>query len=239
MAARGTAPLVIGLAFTLSGCGGLGLSYYDDLGELDEQYEDDAGEAFEGESPDQVGVEMTGRTYAVRLDEVEVVEPVGLQSMLAEITQDELLFHVVWEDGDELGMALTLADSVGDQDVCQPVFDLPRADWDNPDFSISDGTVDIELGGKPVELRKFDLDGRVYPDGSLWDYSRLRAEIDTRDLLGGSIADNVDVCLLVEELGGVCRECPDGVDACTNLELNLFAVEVDVAFDASEDGEGC
>ena len=80
--------------------------------------------------------------------------------------------------------------------------------------------------------------GEIVNDGAEMASTTLFAEIDTRDLNGGAFGEDVDVCIIVEQLGSECHACPDGVEACTELILELSPVEIDLDFDPSLSG-GC
>jgi hypothetical protein len=225
--------LPFALAFTLSGCGSIGL-------DVMEQDQTSAGPADAQVPADQVSVGLSGRTYSAFLADMTVLEPAGLQALIPQVADEELLFHVVAEGSGLLDIVMALAAEDGTQNPCEPVYDLPRADWSsNPEFVIEDGETEIQIGGKPVLLGRLDLEAHVTTDGSLWDDAVLTAVIDTRDLLGGSLSTETDVCELVENMGGECLACADGAMACATLSLKLQAEQVDVDFDAGLEPEGC
>ena len=222
-----------GLGLALTGCGSIGL-------DVMEQDETSVGQAEEEAPADQVDVGLSGRTYSAFLADMTVLEPSGLQALIPQVADEELLFHVVAEGSGLLDIVMALAAEDGTQNPCEPVYDLPRADWSsNPEFVIQDGQTEINIGGKPVELEGLDLEAHVLADGSQWDQAVLTAVIDTRDLLGGSLSADTDVCELVENMGGECLECSDGVAACATLALQLQAVEVAVDFDPGIEPSGC
>lgn len=221
------------LALGLVGCGSIGLDVMEDEPTT-------AGPAEEQAPADQVSVGLSGRTYSSFLADMTVLEPAGLQALIPQVADEELLFHVVAEGSGLLDIVMALAAADGTQDPCEPVYDLPRADWSsNPEFVIEDGQTEINIGGKPVDLAGLDLQAHVTTDGSLWDDAVLTAVIDTRDLLGGSLSADTDVCELVENMGGECLACSDGEPACATLSLQLQAEQVEVDFDPGLEPSGC
>lgn len=187
---------------------------------------------------DQVAVALTGRTYAAPMAEIQVIQPAGLQTLIDDYSGGALVFHVADEDLDRLSIAMTMGDDQGNQDICTPVFVLPEADWTtNPELEITGARTEIEIGGQPVGLENLDLQATVRQDGEAWESVHIRTLLDTRDLLGGSLPEGTDVCALVENMGGECRECSDGAEACAVLELQLVADQVDGSFDM--DPSGC
>jgi hypothetical protein len=195
----------------------------------------------ETESPMTMADGLTGRTYAAWLTEVVAVEPMGLGIALADVDAAALLLHVVDSSEDGMAMAITLSDGEGFQSACEPVSELPAADWATSDdvaldFSIDEGSFALPVGGKLMTLSGLSMDGAIIDDGTAMETTTLAAEIDTRDLNGGAFGDDVDVCIIVEQLGSTCYPCPDGEEACTDLVLELAPVEVDVDFDPSISG---
>lgn len=220
------APLLLA---TLAGCGSLG---------LDPAYDIEEGtEAGDYDELDQVDVPLTDRTYAAPMADIRVLQPSGLDTLLHDNVSGALLFHVADEDLDRLSIMMTMGDEDGRQDPCVAVYSLPEADWTtNPEFAIEGGRTEIEIGSQPVSLTSLSLESVVSSDGAEWETAHIRTLLDTRDLLGGSLSEDTDVCALVENMGGECRECDDGVQACAVLELELTAYEVAVSFD--EHGQG-
>jgi len=217
----------------MTACGGIGLAPINGGTDGYATVLDQAAGA--GAQP--VDAVLTGRTYSTPIADLTVLEPAGLQVLLTDASQGELLFHVADEQAAELDIVMTLSTSGGDQDPCQAVYTLPGADWStNPEFSIQDGTTEIDVAGQPLALHHMDLDGRISTDGDLWESAILTAVIDTRDLLGGSLPQDTDVCALVEQLGGTCQTCTDGVDACATLQLEMDATRVDMDFDMAAGG---
>ena len=210
----------------LTGCGGIGLApSFDDT--------------VVSEAESMTGG-LTGRTYAAWISDVVAVEPMGLGLALADVEAAALLFHVVHADDAGMSLALTLSDAQGEQSTCEPVSELPSADWDNDSlvFYIQEGSFDLPVGGKPLTLFDLEMTGEIVDEGAGMSATTLYAEIDTRDLNGGAFGDDVDVCIIVEQLGSTCHPCPDGEVACTDLVLELTPVEVDVSFDPGVSG-GC
>lgn len=208
----------------LAGCGGIGLA-----------------PAVEG--PEVSGLEavtdgLSGRTYAAWMSDVVAVEPMGLGLALADVEAAALLFHVVEADDTGMSMVLTLSDASGGQSDCEPVSPLPDAGWnsDSLAFTINEGTFDLPVGGQPLTLFDLEMTGEIIEDGAAMEATTLVAEIDTRDLNGGSFGDDVDVCIIVEQLGSTCHACPDGQDACTDIVLELSPLEIELDFDASISG---
>lgn len=207
----------------LTACGGIGLSPAYTLTAETESMADD----------------LAGRTYAAWMSDVVAVEPMGLGLALADVEPAALLLHVVESDAEGMSMVITLSDAEGQQSICEPVEALPRARWqaeNTLDFFIDEGSFALPVGGKPMVLSDMEMLGQVAEDGSTMNTTTLTAEIDTRDLNGGVFGENVDVCIIVEQLGSECHACPDGVESCTDLVLELSPVEVDLDFDTSLSG---
>ena len=181
--------------------------------------------------------DLSGRTYAAWISDVVAIEPMGLGVALADVEAAAMLLHVIDADDAGMSMAITLSDVDGYQDECEPVSALPDAGWeDELAFTINEGSFALPVGGKPMTLSKLAMTGQITDDGSAMEATTLTAEIDTRDLNGGAFGENVDVCIIVEQLGSTCHPCPDGVEACTDLILELSPVEVDVDFDPGLSG---
>ncbi|MFT5685875.1 MAG: hypothetical protein ACI8RZ_006830 [Myxococcota bacterium] len=181
--------------------------------------------------------DLTGRTYAAWLSDVVAVEPMGLGVALADVDAAALLFHVTEADASGMSMVLALSDAEGGQNDCEPVATLPSAGWgDGMAFNIDEGSFDLPVGGKPMTLSELAMTGEIVNDGAEMAATTLFAEIDTRDLNGGVFGDDVDVCIIVEQLGSTCHACPDGEEACTELILELSPVEIDLDFDPTVSG---
>lgn len=180
---------------------------------------------------------LTGRTYAAWLSDVVAVEPMGLGVALADVDAAALLFHVTGADASGMSMVLTLSDELGQQSSCEPISALPEADWSGGmAFSIDEGSFELPVGGKSMTLSDLNLNGEIINDGTEMASTTLFAEIDARDLNGGAFGENVDVCIIVEQLGSECHACPDGAESCTELILELSPVEIDVDFDPTLSG---
>lgn len=223
------APLLAPLLAT--GCGGFGLDPLAGPGM-------DTGALLdELDAPDPVDVPLSGLTYATPMAELQVLQPAGLQALLGDQSEATLLFHVLDEDLDKLTLAMTMGDAAGDQDACTPVFVLPEADWTtNPELEIVGGRTEIEIANQPVALESLGLEATVRADGGAWESVHIRTLLDTRDLLGGSLPEGTDVCELVENMDGECRECADGELACAVLELQLQTRLVETDFDPQPSG---
>ena len=208
----------------LAGCGGIGLSPIAD--------------GVSSPAMESMADGLSGRTYAAWMTEVVAIEPMGLGLALADVEAAALLFHVVEADKAGMSMVITLSDADGGQSECEPVSPLPDAGWDNDSlaFTINEGTFDLPVGGQPLTLFDLEMSGEITEDGAAMAATTLVAEIDTRDLNGGAFGDDVDVCIIVEQLGSTCHACPDGQEACTDLVLELTPTEVELDFDASISG---
>ena len=208
----------------LAGCGGIG---------LDPALDDTLSTGIESMADG-----LSGRTYAAWMSDVVAVEPIGLGLALADVEAAALLFHVVEADEEGMSMVITLSDAEGEQSDCEPVSSLPDAGWDNDSlaFTINEGTFELPVGGQPLTLFKLQMTGEIVEDGTAMAATTLVAEIDTRDLNGGAFGDDVDVCIIVEQLGSTCHACPDGEEACTDLVLELTPTEIELDFDASISG---
>jgi hypothetical protein len=162
----------------------------------------------------------------------------GLGLALADVEAAALLFHVLEADDAGMSMVITLSDADGGQSACEPVSQLPDAGWSNDSlaFTINEGTFDLPVGGQPLTLFELEMTGEIVEDGTEMAATTLVAEIDTRDLNGGVFGEDVEVCIIVEQLGSTCHACPDGQEACTDLVLELTPLEVELDFDATISG---
>jgi hypothetical protein len=185
----------------------------------------------------EVGVTIDGRTYEAELADVVVIQPAGLQPFIQD-TAEGLLFHVSGETSSTLEWTVGLSTSSGNQNACEPVYELPQADWSaNPEFFIRNGAMEIPVNGEPVGLDQLSLETVVAADGKSWD-GVLGAMLDLRDL-ESTVAEGTDLCALVAAIGATCEPCSDGTDMCVYVEMEIQAEQVTVSFDDSEDGRGC
>lgn len=196
----------------------------DDGSELGNDDEDGAPEW-----PDEpVSASVEGQTWAMDLADATFVEPSGLGGMLSLLDSTVLLVHVVKERSTRLNMVMTLAGSDGQQDPCERIVDLPGAEWStNPEFVIDENEMEIMVGGAPLILEGALFSGIVSGDGSGWSDGVIAGLADTRDLPASLSEDlGMDVCDMVELVGGRCESCPgDGVNACFELEIEHITAE--------------
>jgi len=198
---------------------------------------DDDGAPEWPEEPVSASVE--GQTWAMDLADATFVEPSGLGGMLSLLDSTVLLVHVIKERSTRLNMVMTLAGADGQQDPCERIVDLPGAEWStNPEFVIDESEMEIMVGGAPLILEGALFSGIVSEDGDTWSDGVIVGLADTRDLPASLSEDlGMDVCEMVELVGGRCESCPgDGVNACFQLEIeDITAAPFSGSFDPSGD----
>lgn len=173
---------------------------------------------------------ISDRLYVISQTDLRVVEPPGLDTMLDQVLDRDVLFYVAEEESTRIRIDLALASIDGAQDPCEKVLELPTADWSkNPDFLVGPGRLDVSFSGQPASFRDLTLAGTFAEDGKSWTDGQMSAELDAREL---SEAAGTDVCKLVTAMGGDCHACEDGAKTCFTLAFDSVGGErVDFDFD--------
>jgi hypothetical protein len=210
--------ILASLAF-LGGCGAMGLvEIYEDSAATDLPNSTDDGDEAGGGAA--MSTSIAGELYAIDPADIEVIEPPGLAASFSELLDRDVLFYVAGEDETRIRIDLALAAADGSQDPCESVLELPTADWsEQPRFQVGPGQLDVSFGGHPATLRQLVLTGTFAADGSGWSGGTMSAEADAREL-APAVGDGVDVCALVEGMGGDCHACDDGAPQCFTLAFD-------------------
>ena len=184
-------------------------------------------------------VDLEGKLYAVTAGNLTITEPAGLDAMAEEMLDKDILVYVEDESGDELTMAVALSGADGLQDPCETVREFPAADWSqNPVFDVGPTDIDASFGGEPAQLRDVRMSGVFDKSGFAWRDGTLSAIMDARELQGA--LGDIDVCELVQELGGSCKACSDGKTFCFALEIeDILAEKVEADFDTTPSKNRC
>ena len=193
----------------------------------------------EAESLDSTDVSLAGRVFRIEPDTMTITEPPGLDALKSKAFERDILVYVESESASKLGLSVALADDAGEQDPCETVRAFPNADWsENPVFEAGPGEIDASFGGQPATLRHVSFSGVFDADGSRWRDGTLVAQLDGREL-DGALGD-IDVCELVDAMGGACTSCDDGKKLCFAVAINnITATEADIDFDPRNDNNRC
>jgi hypothetical protein len=229
-------PLALGLGACSFGLAEASDAASVDTGTLASPPDDDAAP-----NPDAVSADLTGRVYALEGASMTVVEPPGLDALWDQVLTRDVLVYIERDDGRALTIDVTLAGADGAQDPCESVRRFPDADWsENPAFVVGPGQLDTTFGGgHPASFRKLVLAGTFAQGADRWTEGTLDAVLDTREL-APALSGMGDLCELVEQLGGVCSNCDDGVAACFELSVvGVTAEQRDVSFDPSPSTGSC
>ena len=215
-------PLAVG---TLVSCGGMGFGL-----ESDQTFV---------EGPPPLMDSIQGQTFLLDFADVQHTVPSGLANMATVFGGKGLLLHVVAEADEHLDMAVALSDEAGNQNGCETVQPLPSSDWTNPSFETAPISTELSLGGEPVLVESFELEGMFADEGYCVEGLRLAGVFDMRDLGPDALGDG-EACAIVEQLNGTCLPCKDGQYSCVEIELNAsYAERVDIPFDPLLDTSGC
>ncbi|MES2639228.1 MAG: hypothetical protein V4850_07080 [Myxococcota bacterium] len=170
---------------------------------------------------------------------MRVTEPPGLDALFGEVLDRDVFVYVADATSSTIDLAVTLAGTDGEQDLCEAVRAFPEGDWSaNPVFDVGPGELSTSFGGHPATFRSLLLSGVFDESGTAWRDGTLAAELDTREL--AAALGDVDGCDLVADLGGECVACDDGVEACFALHIEgIIADRVDTSFDDTPDARGC
>lgn len=191
----------------------------------------------DGPPPTEVSVQ--GLLFGVGAGDFEVTRPAGADALVAELFTYDVLIYVEEELSDSLHLDLSLAGEDGYQNPCEPVVALPKADWDNPVFRSGPADFGTTLGGEPVTLYGFELQGTFDPYAFGWADGHLLATFDAREI-APALPEELDACEIVAGLGSPCTPCADGAASCIPLELSgIEASLVSWPFDPTPDGAGC
>lgn len=182
---------------------------------------------------------LEGSVYRIEPGEMTIVEPPGLDALKERMLDRDILVYVASESSTKLGLSVALAGDDGRQDACETVREFPKADWsENPVFEAGPGEIDASFGGQPATLRDVSFGGVFDVDGGKWRDGTLVTQLDGREL-DGALGD-VDVCELVDAMGGTCTECEDGKKLCFAVVIEgITAKRADIDFDARNDASRC
>lgn len=180
---------------------------------------------------------LSGNVYSLDLqaDDVEIVIPAGVGSVLESYLEIALLLEVESADASTLSMfgALGQEDDGEAQEFCDPTLPFPDADFTGaPYFQLGPQTTTISAAGYDVEIRDLFISGTFASDGSYWGGGVLQGSVDTRPLVplledcdaDGSTPETDDdceegaICELVEGFGVACEDCGDGSEFCLEIK---------------------
>ncbi len=180
---------------------------------------------------------LTGSVFALDLqaDDVEIVIPAGVGSVLESYLEIALLLEVESADASTLQIFAALgSDSDGEvQEFCDPTLPFPDADFTGaPYFQLGPQTTTISAAGLDVEIRDLFISGTFAADGSYWGGGVLQGSVDTRPLVplledcdfNESTPETDDdcedgaICELVEGFGVACEDCGDGTEFCLEIK---------------------
>ena len=183
---------------------------------------------------------LTGKAYTLDLTSGRFLQPEGIGALIQNYIDTDILMGVVSADDTTIQMigAVANGETPPAQDVCEPSFNFPDADFaGNPFFTVGPESTAITIQGFTVTITDLMISGAFSPDGSYVDGAVLAGSIDTRPLVpmldenGGDDA----ICVLASSLGINCEECAeDGgmfcltllVDSMTAEEIGTSLVEV-------------
>lgn len=221
--------LILVLSSVLVGCGGVGLEAMPDevVPGTADPTADDAGVAAAATTGD-----LGGELFVIHRAGLEVVDPPGLDTMLDQVLDRDVLFYVAAEESTRIRIDLALAGTTGAQDPCATVVELPTADWShNPVFEVGPGRLEVPISGALTTFRDLTLTGTFAEDGTSWSDGEMSAELDAREL-AAAVPEGTDVCGLVEAMGGACHACDDGAKTCFTLAFDHVGGEkVGLEFD--------
>ncbi len=218
----------------LPGCGTFGLTAVGGV------QPSDTGDP--GSDAPPVEVALAGQTWSMDLATGEVVEPEGSGAFLALLDSTAVLLSVLDEPPDQLDLAVALTGSDGLQNICQPVLDLPYANFSgNPVMLIDESQLSFNINGVAITMRELELRATIQPDGLSFERGSWQAELDARDL-DEALSEQLDLstCDLLDDMGTDCHDCGDGSESCFNLHLkDLAGQDHGAGFDPEPDTEGC
>ncbi len=173
---------------------------------------------------------LAGRTWALDLRTARGVHPLGIDEVLQELIQFDLLVGVSASDGVTLEWMAAVADESGAQDACTPSIDIPASDLaGNPDVAVTSDLLPIEVSGSTLEIAGMLLTGTFTADGSTMEGVTIGGNVDTRPLAGVlTEEDDGDPNAVCELFGNNfnirCTDCPDGSGTyCIDLVLDTIS----------------
>jgi len=178
-----------------------------------------------------VDVDLAGKAYSMDLTSGRFLQPEGIGALIQNYIDTDILMGVTSADDTTIQMigAVANGETPAAQDVCEPTFDFPAADFAaNPFFTVGPESTAITIQGYTVTITDLMISGAFSPDGSYVDGAVLAGSIDTRPLVpmldenGGDDA----ICVLASSLGINCEECAeDGGMFCLTLYVDSMTAE--------------
>lgn len=191
-----------------------------------------------GEALPPTEVDVGGLLYGIGAADFVVTEPAGAEAFVEELLDADLLIYVAEERADALVLTASLAEADGHQDPCEPVIALPTATWADPRFQSGPADLALTLGGEPATFGDFTLSGAFDAYAFGWD-GALSATLDAREV-NAALPPELEVCGLLEGLGGGCAPCADGATACFDVRLDQVHAElVSWPYDPAPDRSQC
>lgn len=191
------------------------------------------------DAPPPTEVTLSGLVFGIGPGDFDVTEPAGAGDLVDQLFTYDVLVYVEEQLADSLHLDLSLAGADGFQNPCEPVVELPKAEFDNPTFQSGPADFTARLGGEPVTFHDFLLTGTFDPYAFGWGDGSLSAQFDAAEV-DPALPEGLSACELLAGLGSPCVACADGGDRCFSLQLeNITATLVSWPFDPTPDTSGC
>lgn len=164
-------------------------------------------------------VDPTGTAYAVNVTDAVWFEARSIGQALSAGPATLLVSPLLDDEG--LDLLSALGTSV-QQDACRETSWMTMGAWEDPTFSIADGTFQLTAGKGTVALTEVVTTGAFFPDGSGLQLGRLVAEVDTREVIAAlSLGKRDDLlCTRAAGMDPDCHACADGGEYCATVVLD-------------------
>ena len=182
-----------------------------------------------------LNTDLTGRTYALDLSSARMLSPEGVGPLISNFVEVDILLQIRERSPGGLTFLGALTEPSGQsQDLCQPTFALPLADFaEDPYFEIGPQDVGIPLSAGMIPIRDMTVSGAFAPDGHYFGGGTLGGVLDMRDLAPLLVEAGVlkepsmeGACALLVGFGVDCAACPeDGALGCVVLEADTIVAE--------------
>lgn len=173
---------------------------------------------------DPLTCDLEGRTYEMDAEGATWVQPAGVGSLLASQLGGPVMISVTDFGGGRLQGIGAIFEG-GEQDFCTPTIEFPRADFDDPGFSVGPSTTSFDFSGFEIQVQDLRITGMFADDCSWVGRGTLEGELDARDLapVMGELMGTEDpdeICDLMAGFGVECQACSsDGKPLCIPLEV--------------------
>lgn len=176
---------------------------------------------------------LLGRTWALRLDDADWVEPGALGAFFRANVTVPVLMGASWADAavlDLIGTQGAVDEGVVTQDLSLATWNLPTASFARaPWFDARGPSVELDIEGAKVPVTDFRLSATFSADAARVGDGVLSGLADTRQ--AGGLIDRPNaptaICELAQGLGVPCIPCDDGLPLCVRIEIrDVRGVEV-------------